>query len=82
MDATLSKLIQSRTKSCDAIESAIKGLEALASTCHAPAARAALEAEIEIKRKRLIKLRADIVAFRAADPQQSLPAVPPSKSKG
>lgn len=78
MDATLAKLIQSRSKSVNAQIERVGALEKLRSSVSAPAAVVALDAQLLVARQRLAKLREELRGLElAAEP--SVPEAPKAR---
>lgn len=82
VDSTLAKLIQSRSKSVAAIKAELVKLDELASQSRVPAVQVSLESVAAVKRQRLVRLEAELAAFKAeVDRQQVLPMDPVVRKK-
>lgn len=82
MDSMIAKLIVSREKSVKVLEAEVAKLDQLASQSRVPAVQASLEAVALVKRQRLVKLLAELAAFRSEGNRQTeIPAVAPEVRK-
>lgn len=82
MDPILSKLIVSREKSIAVLESDIERMDALVKSTKVASVAQSLLNVVNLKRTRLVKLREELVGFRAAaNAQLEIPAVDPTIRK-